>query len=312
MDLRFLGLSPTLAELTCGAMYALALADGSLDETEERLLNACVELMGLDPSALKGVSAEEIAAQVEDPEERRSILRAMILMSLMDGQVLPEETAVIEHYAFVLAVDERRIKNLRQIIDQRHRLLFFDLARRSFARDIFVKELRQKGPSGVWKIVGPMLGRALDPKLASRYRACETLPAESLGRAYWQFMTDYQLPFPGESYAVPESGVWHDMSHVLGGYSTDPADEVLVVAFIAGYTRSDPFFWLFTIALQFHLGINVSPYSPIRTGLFEPARVLEAVKRGSQVKLDLSKWDWWPHMASPLDQVRSELGVEVR
>ncbi|HMR72159.1 MAG TPA: hypothetical protein PKA84_18220, partial [Rubrivivax sp.] len=54
-----------------------------------------------------------------------------------------------------------------------------------------------------------------------------------------------------------------------------------VVSFIAGFSRQDPFFWLFTITLQFHLGIGVSPYSAPEKGLFDPVRVFAAFERGA-------------------------------
>ena len=109
---------------------------------------------------------------------------------------------------------------------------------------------------------------------------------------------------------VAEEGVWHDLSHVLAGYGTTPEGEVAVVSFIAGYRREDPFFWVFTIALQFHLGIKVSPYSPNLTGHFDPALVLGAMQRGMAMTHDLSTgWDYWPDLPLPLDDVRRKYGV---
>lgn len=92
----------------------------------------------------------------------------------------------------------------------------------------------------------------------------------TLGRAYFDFVNGHGLPFPGERKAVAERGVWHDLSHVLGGYDITPIDEALVVSFIAGYRNEDPFFWLFTIALQFQVGIRISPFFPGLVDRIEP------------------------------------------
>ncbi len=82
------------------------------------------------------------------------------------------------------------------------------------------------------------------------------------------------------------------------------------MSFIAGYRREDPFFWLFTIALQFHLGIKLSPYSPALLGHFDPELVLRALRRGMAMTRDLSvDYDPWPDMTRPLEEVRQAYGV---
>lgn len=302
---------PADALLCLGAMKAAALADGELSCAEIDLLRAAALALGVsvDPQELAVVSPEQLAASLRDAQERERVVQAMILMALMDGAARPEEAALVEVYAEGLGVSEPRVRNLRQLAQGRVRLMWLDLARRSFARPIFERALRERGLAGIWRIVAPMLGLGRDAALARRYRALGGLPAGTLGRAYADFIVANDLGFPGEG-IVAEEGVWHDLSHVLAGYGTDPAGEVQVVSFIAGYSREDPFFWLFTIALQFHLGVKVSPYSPPLRGHFEPALVLAALQRGMQVRRDLSDgWDYWPDLPLPLDAVREKYSV---
>ncbi len=187
--------------------------------------------------------------------------------------------------------------------------MWCDLARRSPTRATFERALREDGLAGLRRIVLPLVGWSRDPALASRYIALGELPRGTLGRAYFDFIMRNDLGFPGEDRAVPEAGLWHDLTHVLAGYDTSDAEEVEVVCFIAGYQKADPFFWIFTIALQYHLAIKVSPYSPPRRGLFDPARAFAAYERGARVTLDLEAWDPWPHFARPLADVRADLGV---
>lgn len=290
---------------------AVALADGELRDAERHMLRTAARALDVpvDVDAIDPASPEEAAAAIRDPRVRERVIQAAILLAMIDGEAHDAEVRAVERFAAALGVDEPRVANLRQLAAGHVRRMWLDLARRSFAVPVFEKALRERGLGGVVRIVAPMVGLGKDPDLARRYNDLGRLDEGTLGRAYWRFVVDNALGFPGEG-VVAEEGVWHDVSHVLGGYGVDPDGEVEVVSFIAGYRREDPFFWLFTIALQFHLGIKVSPYSPPERGHFDPERVLRALARGAAMTQDISTgWDWWPAMARPLDDVRRELGV---
>lgn len=290
---------------------AIALADGELSEKEIALLEAAARALGMscDVAALEPASAEEVAAVLPEGVLRERAVQAAIIIAMIDGIASPEEVRAIEAYAKVLGVDEPRVANLCQLEERRIRRMWIDLARRSFAKPIFEEALRARGLGGVWKIVAPMIGLGKDPDLARRYADLGALPEGTLGCAYFRFIVDNELGFPGEG-VVAEEGVWHDLTHVLAGYGTEPEGEVAVVSFIAGYRREDPFFWIFTIALQFHLGIKISPYSPNLTGHFDPEKVLTAMRRGIAMTRDLSTgWDFWPDLPLSLEEVRRKYGV---
>ncbi len=307
----FLGLAAHDAVLGLRAMKAVAQADGWESAQESELLFAAARAFGveLDPGDLGPIDPEGLMQSLSGPEARLRVIQAMILMAMMDGEIDDQEVSTIEAYAGRLGIDEPRLHNLRQLAQGRVRLAMLDLARRSFARPVFEDAFKQEGLRGVWKIVGPLMGGARDDALAQRYRSTGQCPEGSLGRAYFDFMERHDLAFPGERYGVPESGVWHDISHVVSGYEATQEDEVLVVSFIAGFSREDPFFWLFAITLQYQLGIKVSPYSPPETGYFKPGSALEALRRGAAMNTDLATWDWWPHRDRPLSQVQAMLGV---
>ncbi|HEU4413005.1 MAG TPA: TerB family tellurite resistance protein [Polyangiaceae bacterium] len=307
-----LDLPPGAARAGLRAMATVARADGRVDPAELALVQAAARALGVSiegPEALAPIEPAALADALPDPAHRLIALQAMILTALMDGDASGREADAVRRFAESLGVDEPRVANLRQLAEGRTRALWLDLARRSFARPIFEQTLRAKGLGGVWKIVGPLVGLAKDHDLARRYNDLGRLPEGTLGRAYWRFVVDHELGFPGEG-VVAEEGVWHDLSHVLGGYGVDPSGEVSVVSFIAGYKRDDPFFWLFTIALQFHLGVKVSPYSPRGKGHFDPELVRRAFARGRRVNRDLStEWGYAADLARPLDEVRRDLGV---
>ncbi len=86
--------------------------------------------------------------------------------------------------------------------------------------------------------------------------------------------------------------------------------ESCIVAFIAGYRKEDPFFWLFTIALQFQVGLKISPFSPGVAGKIDPRLFVQHHNRGSRVKVDLSTdFDIQANFDQPLAEVRAELGI---
>jgi tellurite resistance protein len=302
-----------IARVCLRAIATCARADGELSDEEHELIGVIADVLGVTPidaRALEPIEPEELALRVTEPSVRARVVQAMILTSLVDGEVALEEAACVKRFAAALGVDEPRVHNLRQLAAGRLRLLWLDLARRSFARPIFEKAFRERGLRGLFAIVGPMLGLGGDAALVARYRALGELPEGTLGQAYFRFIVANELGFPGEG-PVAEDGVWHDLTHVLAGYGTDPLGEIDVVSFIAGYAAEDPFFWLFTITLQFHLGIKVSPYSPGLVGRVDPARVARAFARGRRCRRDLSAgWDFWPELSRPLEDVRRELGIE--
>jgi hypothetical protein len=102
---------------------------------------------------------------------------------------------------------------------------------------------------------------------------------------------------------------------VLGGYDTEPEGEVQVASFSAGYKRAEPFYLIMFSVLIFSTGVNVRPTAGFTTvgvlgkpGIAE--RMFAAIERGSQVNADLSdKWDYWPYVELPLDEVRRRLNV---
>lgn len=298
--------------LALSAMATVVLADGRTRPEESELLRAAavhLELEGeLDRDAIQPLAPGSLSSLESIAAER--VVQAAILAAMIDGEVDPEEVEAVRRLAAEAGVDEPRVHNLAQLSRGHLRRLWLDLARRSFAREVFVKAAKRDGLRGVWQIVGPMLGRAGDPVVAQRYITLGELEDGTLGRAYFDFIVEHDLGFPGEG-IVAEAGVWHDVAHVLGGYGTRPEEEVEVVSFIAGFSRQDPFFWLFTIALQFHMGVRVSPYSPKERGFFVPSRVFAAFERGAAMTEDLSApgFDPWPLFPRPLAEVRAALHV---
>lgn len=298
---------------TLQAMAAVAGADGALAPTELTLLEAARDALGLDGDVRHLAPFDAGALRDADARVRERVVQAMLLMAVMDGAGSPGEAALVEATAATLGVDEPRVANLRQLASGRVRRLWLDLTRKGYAMEEFLRTAKEEGGRGLWKTFAPIVGLSTDDALAERIVANGLLPEGTLGRAYFEFLTRNGLPFPSEPFAVAERGLWHDLSHVLGAYETTPVDEALVVAFVAGFRREDPFFWLFTIALQFQVGLRLSPFSPGVPKQIDPRAFVRHHQRGAAVRLDLSReCDFRADWERPLALVRAELGVGPR
>lgn len=309
--------APESAELLYRAMRAVALADGAETAKERALLEVAREALGprfpaegaIEPSPLTLDEATEVARGL-DGRDRERIVQAMLLMALMDGEGSPEEAKLVREVASRLEVDEPRVKNLSQLASGRLAFMQWDLTRRGYAKDELLRTAKEEGLRGLYRTFGPLLGLATNHETAKRYNDLGKLPEGTLGRAYWHFIVDNDLSFPGESHAVAERGTWHDLSHVLGGYPITPRGEALVVAFIAGYRKEDPFFWLFTIALQFQVGLRISPFSPGVRDQVDPKELMRHHARGAALRRDISEgWDFWGDFTRPVEELRRELNV---
>jgi hypothetical protein len=67
-------------------------------------------------------------------------------------------------------------------------------------------------------------------------------------------------------------------------------------------------FLIFAIA-QFHLGLKITPVADAEVGRLDVDKLVVALGRGASSTVDLSEWDYWPHLPRPLDVVRAELAI---
>ncbi|MCC6648474.1 MAG: hypothetical protein IT374_23260 [Polyangiaceae bacterium] len=292
----------------------LAMADGRFDASERALLETAQRLFGGDHDldALTAISPDELARRVQGPALRRQLVRAMVIVSLVDGEVSTEEARMLEIYAGALGVDTPDLTLMRHLADRHLVRARFDLARRFFAREKMIELTREKGLGWLARSLAAMAGLREDAEIAGRYRALAGCPEGSLGRAYAEFVTSNGFSFPGEKGSPPEVITLHDLTHVLSGYGTDPHGELEVLAFHAGCQREekDPFAFLMFGIAEFHLGIAVSPVATGARGMLDPPRVFAALQRGLACKIDPTDgWDPWPLMDRPLVELRAEVGI---
>jgi hypothetical protein len=317
--MRLMRPDPAAALLGLRAMKTIASAAGPIGPAQRGLMEAAQKVIlhvDADIDTLPSVTPAELAAGFPGAELREQFANGMLVMAVADGVPAPETLAKVEAFGVALGIASPVLADLRLLAEQ-HMLLFkLDFLRRGHIADIMKNELRNRGLFGFAKSVLGMRGLTEDPALAARYRAWEKLPEGTLGRGLIDFYNKHGFSVPGERNGFPEAGLYHDFSHLLGGYSTEPDGEIEVASFTAGYKRERPFYVALFAVLIFSTGVNMRP-SPddfVTVGLLgKPGmaeRMLAAIERGSKVTHDLSdNWNYWGWIELPLDEVRRRLNI---
>jgi hypothetical protein len=310
---------PAAALLGLRAMKTIASAAGPIGPAQRGLMEAAKKMIlhiDADIDALPPITPAELAAGFPDHALRQQFVNGMLVVAVADGVPAPETIARAEAFGKALGIASPMLADLRLLAEQ-HMLLFkLDFLRRGHIADIMKNELRNKGLFGFAKSVAGMRGIAADPALAARYRAWEKLPEGTLGRGLIDFYNQHGFSVPGERSGFPEAGLYHDFSHLLGGYSTEPEGEIEVASFTTGYKRERSFYVALFAVLIFSTGVNMRPTADdfVTVGLLgKPGmaeRMLAAIERGSKVTQDLSdNWDYWAWIELPLDEVRRRLNI---
>ena len=316
--MRLLQPDPGTALRGLRAMKTVAAASGAIGSAQRTLLQAVRDvLLHLEPSLddLAPIDPAALAAGFPEGPLRRQFVDGMLVVALADGVPDRATVAQVEAFAAAADVDAAELRDLRRLADH-HMLLFkLDFLRRSQVGDILRNQLDQHGLLGLARSVLGMRGLMEDPALASRYHAWERLPDDTLGHHLWRYYRRNGFGLPGERGGFPEAGVYHDVSHVLAGYGTDAEGEIEVAAFIAGYKTQRPFYVVLFAVLIFSAGVNMRPTpGDVTTGVLgRPGmaeRMFAALERGASVRADLSdKWDYWPWVGRPIEEVRQALAV---
>jgi tellurite resistance protein len=294
------------------AMKTVALADGALDDAELHMLASVQQIFGTTHATeqLSPITPADLAREFPDLQLRQQLVQGLIVMSLIDGNTNARETDLVEQFAQALEVSAPEVKDLRHVLKEEMLQLRLDLVRRFWLRDKVKEIWNTAGIRGLYKFMRGMIGKDKDAALAARYQALEHYPAGSLGRAYREYCRANGFALPGEKGGAAEPILFHDCAHVLSGYGTDPEGEVQVACFSAGFQRRDPWLFVFFVLLQFHVGIRMTPITKARTGFFDPAKALIAIRRGAAMNVDLNNgWEYWPVMGEQVEELRRRYNI---
>ena len=294
------------------AMKTVAMADGELDETERALMLAAQKLFGveIDIDPLPPITPRELAAEITDPKLRWQLCHGLIVMSLADGAASEDEWRQVQAFADALEVESESFETLHKLAEGHFMAARMDVARHFFARDKMIERVKQDGIWWLAKSVASLAGLVENSSLADKYRALDSYPENTLGKRYFEFVRGNGFQFPGERGGPPEPVSLHDLTHTLGGYGTDPAGELQVVGFHAGYRKENPFTWIFFGLMQFHMGIRLGLLAKSESGNFNPRLMLSALARGAAMNIDLTDtWDPWELMDRDIDELRAEYNI---
>lgn len=288
------------------ALRQIARANDRFTDAERALIEGVARIheVVLDADDLRPISLDEVAAAITDPHRRKRAVQLALVMALVEGTPPPPTETAVRALAGALGVDDAGVQVLSEMTHGHAFMARVDMFRR-FGR--FMRGL--KGFPGVLGFAGPILGLGgRDRATAARYHALGDCAPGTFGRAFHDHFTENGFKFPGERGGVPV--VFHDVGHVLAGYSTDPQGEIQQAAFQAGFARRDGFTFLLFGILQFHIGMRITPIAKGYRGLFDVPLVIEALRRGAACRLDLSEgFDVFVHQDRSLEELRAELGI---
>jgi hypothetical protein len=295
------------------ALKYLALSDDiALLPAERAMLAAVQRVFGteLDIDRIEALGPAEVRGRVRDPQIRRQIVCALVVFALIDGEATEQDARLIDAFAYALEVEEKAVRNLYQLARRQHMELRIDVLRRFWAIDKLRERVDDEGFGAVLRFVRANVGRLEDDSLARRFRTLGDLPDGTLGREYVRYLERNGWPLPGERGALSDIIVFHDLTHVLADYGTDPAGEVEVACFSAGYRREEPFTFVLFVLLQFHIGLRMTPGSQAERGYFDVERALRALERGAALRVDLSSgWNYWDVVGVQVDELRVRYGI---
>ncbi len=306
------------AEAVLGAMRAVALEHGGPGLTEmdrETIGSAATIVFGLgsvDVDSIAPVDPAGLASATADAEEAGRAIRMLSVMSLADGEIDAEKTALVRAYADALSVDEGYLDILAEAAADEIAQAAACIVRKnaeSFPQvDSSRLSISAIAPFFPYKDEG-----AADPELEARYKTLGELPAGTFGRAFFEHFEENGFFFPGNPNGLAEGFTTpHDSSHVLSGYSTKEGGEICVSTFIGAMHPDHPMAAeVLPVIFSWHLGVKLNDIANSTTGVFEPAHFWTAWERGSQVTTDIvaADWDFWSATPIPLTDLRAAYNV---
>lgn len=305
-----ISLSRARASAVLGAMRQIALTHGApgVSDADRATIDAAARIvLGIEPVPdVAPCSPEQLARVTLDADDAKQSVRMLAVMSLVDGRIDPEKTALVAEYAHALRVDEAYLNVLAEAAQGEVAAATACMIRRNVASLPLVD-----GAGIDTDPVAPFLpyrdGND-DPALTARYVELGRLPEGTFGRAFWEHFHGNGFAFPGDPNGLAEGFTTpHDTSHVLSGYSTSQQGEMCVSTYIGAMHPDHPMSAeVLPVLFSWHLGIKLNEIAGSSTGVFEPRRFWTAWDRGAATTVNVFDpgWDFWAATPVPLDELR--------
>jgi hypothetical protein len=301
-----------------GSMLQVALTHGEegVSKADTATIDAAATIVlglsGRPIGALEPYPPDALALALGgDQQDGTQAVRMLAVMSLVDGRIDAQKIALLQAYADALGVHEAYLTVLAESVAgeisaasvcmmRKNAETFPGLNLEGFDVDRIAPFLPYRDGHG-------------DPELVIRYEALSELDADTFGHAFWQHFKHNRFAFPGDPNGLAEAFTTrHDSSHVLSGYSTSTAGELLVSTFIGAMHPDHPMAAEVLPALySYHLGIAMNDIASVRTQAFEPQSFWTAWNRGAATTTDVfdPTWEFWAATVIPLEQLRRAYNV---
>jgi hypothetical protein len=294
-----------------GAMLAVAAAGGAerVTDADRASVAAASRYIfcrpaPLDFARLPAVGPAELAATIADPAVAAEALSFLTVMAFVDGVLDTDKIARVLDYASALGIEAAYLTEIAEAAQGHLSWALMDMTRRN-VESITGRTLLSDDVMA-WLL--PYRDAGADPALAARFDALARLPPGSFGRAFWEFYQANRYTFPGNPAAANAAFVVpHDSTHLLSGYDTSAAGEILVSTFTAAMHPKYPMAGhVLPVIFSWHLGIKINDLAGSATGALDPQRFWRAWARGSEIAIDVfdPSWDFWAATREGLDDLR--------
>jgi hypothetical protein len=225
-------------------------------------------------------------------------------MAFVDGVLDEAKVARVLDYARALDIHAAYLTEIAEAAQGHLSWALMDMTRRNV--ESITGQTLLSDDVMAWLL--PYRGGAADPALAARFEALASLPGGSFGRAFWDFYQANRYEFPGNEAAANAAFVVpHDSTHLLSGYDTSAAGEILVSTFTAAMHPKYPMAGhVLPVIFSWHLGIKINDVAGSATGALDPEKFWLAWARGSEIAIDVfdPTWDFWAATKGSLDELR--------
>lgn len=303
-----------------GVVGAVAVADGPTP-LQWDLLESVTRHVFLSPVAPREVphlDPRALAAAVIEADLRALTVHLMVTLELVLHPVPSALASSVHRYARALDVGEPMVEAARRFADHQLALMYLDIQRSSefteqtlfgIRHGRFLRLLRNKL---AYENVLP------DAAIARRWRALDSCPDGSWGRAVATFYEAHGFPYPGERRGISEVGARHDWVHVLAEYPPTPEGEIDVFALIAAASPDPHGFTQFAMTLGLFQNGAIHHVAGKRIAIARtdtladpgaPDRWADAMRRGAACTDDLLDLDHFAWKDVPLAEARDRLSL---
>jgi hypothetical protein len=263
-----------------------------------------------DIGTLPAVEPADLVATLDSRELRDESVKYLAIMSLVDGVLDHSKLARVLDYARALDVEADYLTDLVEAASNHMNWAIADMLRKNAESITSTAWAKDRSLEAWYK---PYTGANARPELVARYEALGKLPANTFGKALWDFDKRNGYPFPGDPEALTaEFSTPHDATHVISDYDTSKRGEILVSSFTAGmHPANSMAAHIVPVLFFFHLGVKLNDIGDTSSGGLDTDEFWHAWARGRDMTFNIFQpgWNVWQWIERDLDDLRREWNV---